>query len=600
MPPYADGGRNQWIEVTVVDSSALPAGWRLHHAREGVVNVIIDSTTFSWALQNGDIIRTHPSTWPFEKDKDKSNNNPDRWDYKTSSIYGFDSRGSIYGFDSRAGFVFISDSSNIIHDAVIYANGNEDISVTGDAREVLTAAVLGGLWPGDDKSSAFDIGDTTSKFARLTDTSRHGSDASAWETITYHEVPDFLIINEINSEGGFGTNSLTSDFVELYNNSGATIVIEADRWFLGKGNANYHPSSFTALPAGRVAAGHFYLVTFGGSAPATVGDLTRALAIPTELGNNETVSLFYKQDDGWFSEWASHTYTGAAHSWGRFPDGEAIDRDGDQMPTPGASNKDAPTSGIFYGSSETLDIVAWNIERFPKQDATIESLYPIIDSLNVDIIALQEITDTTAFNNLISRLGGDWIGYRSDNGGFAELSYLINTAEIAIISNPYKILNDSEYYFAYREPYLLEFNYNNTNYILINIHYKCCSGSEDRRKQSSILLKNYIDNNFSENNVIVVGDFNDNLIDDENVFAPFLIDTSNYYFTDYPIADEGNSYFWSYPSWPSHLDHILITDELFESVHNTEVLLIDQWYFDSFDDYDTFISDHRPIAVQLD
>ena len=257
-----------------------------------------------------------------------------------------------------------------------------------------------------------------------------------------------------------------------------------------------------------------------------------------------------------------------------------------------------PMSEQFYGSDKTLDIVSWNIEHFPKLDSTIETLYPIIDSLNVDIIALQEIESTAAFNSLISMLGDNWIGYRSDNSSHGELSYLINTSEIAIISNPYKILNDNEYYFAFREPYVLEFNHSDTTYILINIHYKCCSGFEDRRRQASIVLKNYIDNNFSENNVIVVGDFNDNLIDDENVFTPFLADTSNYYFTDYLIAG-GDSYSWSFPSWPSHLDHILITDELFESVHNTEVLLIDQWYFDSFNDYDTIISDHRPIAVQL-
>ena len=254
---------------------------------------------------------------------------------------------------------------------------------------------------------------------------------------------------------------------------------------------------------------------------------------------------------------------------------------------------------IFAGSQLTLDIVSWNIENFPKNESTVDFLFPIIDSLNVDIVALQEIESTIALNNLTENLGDDWISFRSENTSYGELSYLINTNIINITTSPYKILNSDYYYFAYREPYVLEFEYNNTDYVLINIHYKCCDGSEERRLQASVILKNYIDENFSDFNVIVVGDFNDNLIDDENVFIPFLTDSTNYMFTDYSIA-QGNSFQWSFPTYPSHIDHILVSSELFDNVYNTEVLLIDQWFFDGFSDYNLFVSDHRPIVLQLD
>ena len=254
---------------------------------------------------------------------------------------------------------------------------------------------------------------------------------------------------------------------------------------------------------------------------------------------------------------------------------------------------------IFAGSELTLDIVSWNIQNFPKNESTVDSLFPIIDSLNVDIVALQEIESTIALNNLTANLGDDWTSFRSENTSYGELSYLINTNIINITTSPYKILNSDYYYFAYREPYVLEFEYNNTDYVLINIHYKCCDGSEERRLQASVILKNYIDENFSDFNVIVVGDFNDNLIDDENVFIPFLTDSTNYMFTDYSIA-QGNSFQWSFPTYPSHIDHILVSSELFDNVYNTEVLLIDQWFFDGFSDYNLFVSDHRPIVLQLD
>lgn len=254
---------------------------------------------------------------------------------------------------------------------------------------------------------------------------------------------------------------------------------------------------------------------------------------------------------------------------------------------------------IFAGSELTLDIVSWNIENFPKNESTVDFLFPIIDSLNVDIVALQEIESTIELNNLTENLGDGWTSFRSENTSYGELSYLINTNIINITTSPYKILNSDYYYFAYREPYVLEFEYNNTDYILINIHYKCCDGSEERRLQASVILKNYIDENFSDFNVIVVGDFNDNLIDDENVFIPFLTDSTNYMFTDYSIA-QGNSFQWSFPTYPSHIDHILVSSELFDNVYNTEVLLIDQWFFDGFSDYNLFVSDHRPIVLQLD
>ena len=54
-----------------------------------------------------------------------------------------------------------------------------------------------------------------------------------------------------------------------------------------------------------------------------------------------------------------------------------------------------------------------------------------------------------------------------------------------------------------------------------------------------------------------------------------LDDFENYLFTDMDIA-QGNSNGWSYPSWPSHLDHILITNELFDNNPYVEVIRIDE------------------------
>ena len=124
---------------------------------------------------------------------------------------------------------------------------------------------------------------------------------------------------------------------------------------------------------------------------------------------------------------------------------------------------------------------------------------------------------------------------------------------------------------------------------------------ENRRLQASYYLKNYIDTYLSNDKVIVLGDFNDDIAEyenDNNVFLNFINDTDNYYFADYQIATSSNQ-FWSYPSWPSHIDHILITNELMSNVFETKTILIDNSLIGSFTTYNNYISDHRPVGVKL-
>jgi hypothetical protein len=104
--------------------------------------------------------------------------------------------------------------------------------------------------------------------------------------------------------------------------------------------------------------------------------------------------------------------------------------------------------------------------------------------------------------------------------------------------------------------------------------------------------------------VIVVGDLNDILTDssDDNVFQIIIDDTVNYKFTDMQIA-LGNPTDFSYPSWPSHLDHILITNELFADFSKPNSIVscirIDD-YMSSWNAYDNNISDHRPVGLKLE
>jgi len=267
---------------------------------------------------------------------------------------------------------------------------------------------------------------------------------------------------------------------------------------------------------------------------------------------------------------------------------------------------------LSFGTDSSLELVSWNIEWFPKNNTTSTYVQEILTNLEADIYALQEIEDTTLLKNIVSNIPGYECYFKSSYYG--GLAYVYNTNTIQV-SAKYEIFTSSPYWNTFpRSPQVLEFTFLENDYIIINNHFKCCgdgvlnsnnsNDEENRRLQAVTYLKQFLDNNFANTNVVLLGDLNDNLTDDfeNNVFQSFIDDSNNYEFADMQIA-QGSSSGWSYPSWPSHLDHILISDELFENFQNpnslVSVIKIDD-YMGGWNNYDNNVSDHRPIAVKLD
>ena len=268
---------------------------------------------------------------------------------------------------------------------------------------------------------------------------------------------------------------------------------------------------------------------------------------------------------------------------------------------------------LEFGTPGTLDVVTWNIEWFPKNGQTsIDAVKDVIEALDADLLALQEITDTAILQQLVDDLPGYDAFYQSS--WFAGLAYVYDSSTIQVQAT-YEIYTTSQYWSPFpRSPVVMELTFNGEDVVVINNHLKCCGDGhldlsdpgdeEHRRLIASNLLESYIATNHPNDPVILVGDLNDSLTDlsQDNVFGAFLNAPSLYSFADMAIA-AGSSADWSYPTWPSHLDHILITDELFAELASPsgaiETIHVEDYLPGGWSQYDADISDHLPVGIRL-
>lgn len=266
---------------------------------------------------------------------------------------------------------------------------------------------------------------------------------------------------------------------------------------------------------------------------------------------------------------------------------------------------------LSFGDDRSLDIATWNIEWFPKNDeTTVNYVIEIINSLDFDVLGIQELDDTTMFNNMLESLNSFSSFYESS--WFAGLAYIYRN-DVVEINDIYEIYTSAPYWNVFpRSPMVMDLNFAGERYFIINNHLKCCgdglldynddSDEENRRYSAMNLIKAFIDENLSSEKIMVIGDFNDDISESHpnNVFQEILNDSNNYRFVDLPIA-QGNSSEWSFPNWPSHLDHILVTNEIFDNINDLYVktIKIDEYLEGGWNEYDQNISDHRPVAIKI-
>lgn len=271
----------------------------------------------------------------------------------------------------------------------------------------------------------------------------------------------------------------------------------------------------------------------------------------------------------------------------------------------------------WVGTDTTLDLATWNLEFFPlrlpgdydcphpidvsrEQDAA-----DIINTLGLDIIAVQEISDPVGFNGLLA-LCPDYAGLVSpeDGGCNFQRPGIIYRQDQVTVNSSRLLFTNNNYAFP-RAPFEadLTITSNGQSYDLhlIVVHLKASTDSDSfqRRRAASTALKDYLDQQAAADstaNYMIAGDWNDQIEDRLvfNAFPDFIEAPDDYQFLDMPLA--GLSGYGSYVSSGGNLiDHLLINRAACPDFSGSRVTTL---RLDLIVRSYSNVSDHRPVMVQ--
>ena len=315
--------------------------------------------------------------------------------------------------------------------------------------------------------------------------------------------------------------------------------------------------------------------------------------------------------------------------------------------------------GFLNGSSlpktETFDIVTYNLEFFgsnvigstgtefgPTDDALqIENAAKVMNTLNADVYAVQEVSDDAALDLLIQKISIN--GKTFDKVISPAWSYSFNAPEadfpaqkLVVIYNTQtttvkksrvmfsKLFDEiragsktlpnypggvsASFFSSGRLPYMVEMETNiggvKKDLKIIDIHARANSGSDiaryNMRKYDVELLKDSLDVNYPDANLIILGDYNDDV--DESVIAgnpssyqKMVEDNVRYNPITLEISKAGA---FTYLSSGGFLDHIIISNELTKDYVPNSTLVYDPRL--DVANYVNTTSDHGPVIARFE
>jgi hypothetical protein len=318
---------------------------------------------------------------------------------------------------------------------------------------------------------------------------------------------------------------------------------------------------------------------------------------------------------------------------------------------PGLNRDYVSLSGSSYPRAETFDVACYNLAFFGNNSTNsatpgkitlqINNITTVLQRINMDVIGVEEISSDSAMNVLVSQLPG-YAAVLSERYSHSfdppdptfppqKVGVIYNTATMTLstteppramfesmfdsarLNLPGHRLTDyptgspSSFWSSGRLPFLATFDVNINGQMkkvrIIVLHAKAIGDAESftRRKYDAQVLKDSIDAYYRNDNVIIVGDYNDRLISSTytgspiSPYQPFVLDTAGYTALTRSLDSAGRV---SFISGSGLIDHILITNPLRAAyiAHSTDIEDPRQ-YIASYND--STASDHLPVYTRF-
>ncbi|GIV54277.1 MAG: hypothetical protein KatS3mg039_0795 [Candidatus Kapaibacterium sp.] len=269
--------------------------------------------------------------------------------------------------------------------------------------------------------------------------------------------------------------------------------------------------------------------------------------------------------------------------------------------------------------SATFDVTTWNLLWFGTTDTTIgvankqrqfNSIRMALDSMRSDIYAFQEVTTAHVLDSLASTVQGAYTGYLAPIDQQQKMAYLVNRDVVSVIESGLAVNGGSQAWASGRFPFRLTVRATiggvERKLVLFAIHAKATGDStvaqEDwqRRKTDAETFHDYLNTFYTNDAVIVLGDFNDDVTisvvtPNPTPYAVFVEDSANWRILTKPMSELGlRSYIGSSVN-ARMLDHIIVSNELFGAVHRTYLEAPNAF----LSSYTTTVSDHLPVTVRI-
>lgn len=290
-----------------------------------------------------------------------------------------------------------------------------------------------------------------------------------------------------------------------------------------------------------------------------------------------------------------------------------------------------PLVGNSYPKSTTLNVVNWNLEWFGSpvngpddNDLQEDNVHKIMDSLNADLYTLCEIVDTARFGHLCRSIRGDYGYFVSDFCSLATNPVGNNYATGQKLGFFYRkkmfsnlsvrgLMRKNASNHAYHDwasgrfPYLLEadvtINNNMKHLSFILIHAKSGDTPDDyaRRESGVKELKDTMDTYMKSKNIILLGDYNDDLL--KTICWSCSTDTSSFNEIVKDSTDDNSYISVTLPltklgiastQYPNIIDNVIISNEMKSDYLPYSIHVVNE-VTDWVNNYINTTTDHYPV-----